>query len=56
MKEERRAVSMIAADLESVVLTPPRKKAAVGLERFRAKRVPVRVKKTRQDKNPDLRF
>ena len=28
--EDRRAVSMIAADLEPIVLTPPRKKAAVG--------------------------
>jgi FO synthase len=28
--EDRRAASMIAADLEPVVLTPPRKKAAVG--------------------------
>src|ERR1700692_654819 len=28
--EERRAASMIAADLEPIVLTPPRKKAAVG--------------------------
>ena len=27
--EERRAASMIAADLEPIVLTPPRKKAAV---------------------------
>ena len=29
--EERRAASMIAADLEPIVLTPPRKKAAVAL-------------------------
>ena len=28
--EERRAASMIAADLEPIVLTPPRRKAAVG--------------------------
>jgi FO synthase len=28
--EERRATSMIAADLEPIVLTPPRRKAAVG--------------------------
>jgi FO synthase len=28
--EDRRAASMIAADLEPIVLTPPRKKAAVG--------------------------
>jgi FO synthase len=28
--EERRAASMIAADLAPIVLTPPRKKAAVG--------------------------
>jgi FO synthase len=28
--EDRRAASMIAADLESIVLTPPRKKAAVA--------------------------
>jgi FO synthase len=28
--DERRAASMIAADLEPVVLTPPRKRAAVG--------------------------
>jgi FO synthase len=28
--EERRAASMIAAELEPVVLTPPRRKAAVG--------------------------
>jgi FO synthase len=28
--EDRRAASMIAADLEPIVLTPPRRKAAVG--------------------------
>jgi FO synthase len=28
--EERRAASMAPADLEPVVLTPPRRKAAVG--------------------------
>jgi FO synthase len=28
--EDRRSASMIAADLEPIVLTPPRKKAAVG--------------------------
>jgi len=28
--EDRRAASMIAADLEPIVQTPPRKKAAVG--------------------------
>jgi FO synthase len=28
--EERQAASMIATDLEPIVLTPPRKKAAVG--------------------------
>jgi len=28
--EERRAASMIAAELEPIVLTPPRKRAAVG--------------------------
>ena len=28
--EERRATSMIAPELEPIVLTPPRKKAAVG--------------------------
>ena len=28
--EERRAASMIAAELEPIVLTPPRRKAAVG--------------------------
>jgi FO synthase len=29
-REDRRAASMIAADLAPIVLTPPRKKAAVG--------------------------
>ena len=28
--EDRRAASMVAADLEPIVLTPPRKKALVG--------------------------
>jgi FO synthase len=28
--DDRRAASMIAADLEPIVLTPPRKKAAAG--------------------------
>jgi FO synthase len=28
--DDRRAASMIAADLEPIVLTPPRKRAALG--------------------------